>query len=150
MRSKPGIVTRLLRTLLSWVTRSALKDTAVKHEPIVVTGTGCVSALGHSVEAFWSALQSGTCGLGKLDVPAPFELKVTVGGAIPAPDPSEKLDVRRVSMLDRFSVLAIVAAQQAIAQSGLTLSDGGLRTGCVIGVGTAGAETIDEMYQKVF
>ena len=39
----------------------------MEHEPIVVTGAGCVSALGHSVEAFWSALQDGRCGLGKLD-----------------------------------------------------------------------------------
>ena len=32
---------------------------AVKHEQIVVTGAGCVSTLGHSVEAFWSAPQDG-------------------------------------------------------------------------------------------
>ncbi len=53
-------------------------------------------------------------------------------------------------MLDRFSVLAIVAAQQALAQSGLSLEHGGHRTGCVVGVGTAGGETIDELYRKLF
>src|SRR5271167_4700986 len=104
------------RTLLSWVTRSVLKDAAVEHEPIVVTGTGCVSALGHSVEAFWSALQDGRCGVGKLDQAAPSDLKVSIVGAIPAPDPRHMLDARRLPMLDRFSVLAIVAAQQALAR----------------------------------
>src|SRR5690348_5402957 len=123
MRSKPGTVTRPSRTLLSWVTRSALKDTAVEHEPIVVTGAGCVSALGHSVEAFWSALQDGRCGLGKLDQSAPSDLKVSIVGAIPAPDPRHMLDARRLPMLDRFSVLAIVAAQQALAQSGLSFEN---------------------------
>jgi nodulation protein E len=83
-------------------------------------------------------------------MPAPLALNVTVAGTIPAPDPREKIDGRHSPMLDRFSVLALVAAQQAIAQSGLTLSKGGLRTGCMVGVGTAGAETIDEMYQKIF
>ena len=91
----------------------------MEHEPIVVTGAGCVSALGHSVETFWSALQDGRCGLGKLDEPAPSDLKVSIVGAIPAPDPRQMLDARRLPMLDRFSVLAIVAAQQALAQSGL-------------------------------
>jgi 3-oxoacyl-(acyl-carrier-protein) synthase len=42
-------------------------------------------------------------------------------------------------MLDRFSVLAIVAAQQALAQSGLSF-DRRTRTGCVVGVGTAGED----------
>lgn len=122
----------------------------MNHEPVVVTGTGCVSALGHSVEAFWSALQNGICGLGKLDTATQSDLKVTIGGSIPAPDPREQLDVRRLPMLDRFSLLAIVAAQQAIMQSGLPLSDGGFRTGCFIGVGTAGAETIDELYRRLY
>ncbi len=122
----------------------------MEHEPIVVTGAGCVSALGHSVEAFWSALQDGRCGLGKLDQAAPSDLKVSIVGAVPAPDPRHMLDARRLPMLDRFSVLAIVAAQQALAQSGLPLELSGRRTGCVIGVGTAGGETIDELYRKIF
>lgn len=121
----------------------------MEHEPIVVTCAGCVSALGHSVAAFWSALQDGRCGLGKLDESAPSDLKVSVVGAIPAPDPRHMLDARRVPMLDRFSVLAIVAAQQALAQSGLSLELGGHRTGCVVGVGTAGGEAIEELYRNL-
>jgi len=38
----------------------------MERERIVVTGLGCVSALGHSVEDFWSALAAGRCGLGPL------------------------------------------------------------------------------------
>ena len=56
----------------------------MEHEPIVVTGAGCVSALGHSVEAFWSALQDGRCGLGKPDQAASSDLKVSIVGARPA------------------------------------------------------------------
>jgi nodulation protein E len=122
----------------------------VQHEPIVVTGAGCVSALGHSVGAFWSALLDGRCGLGKLEQAEPSDLKVSIVGAIPAPDPRDMLDARRLPMLDRFSVLAIVAAQQALAQSGLSLERVGHRTGCMVGVGTAGGETIDELYRKLF
>ena len=120
------------------------------HEPIVVTGAGCVSALGHSVQAFWSALKDGHCGLGKLNASAPFDLKVSVGGIIPAPDPRGLLDARLSSTLDRFSVLALFAAQQALAQSGLALERTGHRTGCMVGVGTAGGETIEELYRRMF
>jgi nodulation protein E len=121
----------------------------VEYEPVVVTGTGCVSALGHSVEAFWSALQDGRCGFSKPDQPPDFDSKVSVVGAIPAPDPRQILDPRRSSVLDRFSVLAIVAAEQALAQSGLPLERCGHRTGCIVGVGTAGGETIDDLYRKM-
>jgi nodulation protein E len=101
------------------------------------------------VEAFWSALENGSCGLGKLDQAPLSDLKVSVVGAIPAPDPRNMLDAHRLPMLDRFSVLAIVAAQQALAQSGLSLERVGHRTGCVVGVGTAGGETIDELYRRI-
>ena len=122
----------------------------MQHEPVVVTGAGCVSALGHSVAAFWSALQDGHCGLGQLEQAAPSDLKVSIVGAIPSPDPRDMLDARRLPMLDRFSVLAIVAAQQALAQSGLSLEQVGHRTGCMVGVGTAGGETIEELYRRLF
>src|ERR1700722_10118033 len=150
MRSRPGTAIRLSRTLSIWATRSVLKDAAVQHEPIVVTGAGCVSALGHSVGAFWSALLDGRCGLGKLEQAAPSDLKVSIIGAIPAPDPRLMLDARRLPMLDRFSVLAIVAAKQALAQSDLPLEHAGHRIGCVVGVGVAGGEAIEEMYRKIF
>jgi nodulation protein E len=127
-----------------------LKDAAVEHEQIVVTGAGCVSALGHSVEAFWSALRDGRCGLGKLDESASSDLKVSMVGAIPAPDPRQMLDARRLPMMDRFSVLAIVAVKQALAQSGLPLEHVGHRIGCVVGVGVAGGEAIEDMYRKIF
>src|SRR5262245_61675857 len=116
MRSKRGTTTRPSRTLSTWVIRLACKDAAVEHEPVVVTGAGCVSALGHSVEAFWSALRDGNCGLGSFNSPTRSDLKVQVVGAIPAPDPRHMLDARRLPMLDRFSVLALVASQQALSQ----------------------------------
>ena len=98
---------------------------------VVITGMGSVSALGHSVEAFWTALKEGRCGIGPLDISTPFELKVAIGGAIPSPDPRTLLDARRLAMLDRFSVLALVAANEAIAQAGISFEGKtGARTAC--------------------
>ncbi len=118
---------------------------------VVITGLGCVSALGHSVAEFWSALAAGRCGIGPLNVSAPFELKVSIGGTIPPPDPPTMVEQRRLPMLDRFSVLALVAAGQALKQAGLDpKGDIGLRTACVVGVGVAGWEAIEDSYRRVF
>jgi nodulation protein E len=122
---------------------------------VVVTGLGCISALGHQVDEFWTSLAAGRCGLGAIDVaapdlPVPSPLKITVGGAIPAPDPRLLVEARRGPMLDRFSVLAILAAQQAVTQSGLSMDRYGDRTGCIIGVGVAGWEAIEESYRRIF
>ena len=118
---------------------------------VVVTGLGSVSALGHSVDAFWSALREGRSGIRPLKVDTPFDLKPQVGGALPEPDPRTLVDPRRLAMLDRFSVLALAAAGEAIRHSGLSLDgETGLRTACVIGVGVAGWDTIEESYRGVF
>ncbi len=85
----------------------------MQHEPIVVTGAGCVSALDHSVVAFWSALQDGRCGLSKLEQAAPSDLKVSIVGAIPAPDPR---DTRSPAMSGRFRLIQINAPAGAHAQ----------------------------------
>ncbi len=120
-------------------------------ERVVVTGLGCVSALGHSVDEFWSALKEGRSGIGPLDVDAPFELKASVGGAIPPPDPRTLVDQKRLAMLDRFSVLALVAADQAIKQAGLSIEgEVAARTGCIMGVGVAGWEAIEDGYRRLF
>ena len=51
----------------------------MQHEPIVVTGAGCVSALGHSVAAFWSGPQDGRYSvLSNLEQAAPSDLKVSI------------------------------------------------------------------------
>jgi nodulation protein E len=121
---------------------------------VVVTGLGCVSALGHGVDEFWASLAAGRCGLGPIDVALPnlpdASLKITIGGAIPAPDPRGLIENRRSPMLDRFSVLAVVAARQALAQSGLSIEQYGDRTGCIIGTGIAGFETVEDNYRRIF
>jgi nodulation protein E len=122
----------------------------VAREPIVVTGLGCISALGRNVGEFWTALAAGRCGLGPIDVLAPFDLGISVGGVIAPPDPRLLIDRRRAPMLDRFSVLAVVAAQEALAQADLSMERCGHRTACIIGVSSAGAEGIEDSYRKVY
>ena len=71
--------------------------------------------------------------------------------ATTAPVPTTLVDERRLALLDRFSVLALVAAKQAIEQSGISFEgETGSRTACVVGVGVAGWEAIEDSYRRVF
>jgi nodulation protein E len=60
------------------------------------------------------------------------------------------LETRRVADAGPFQRIGDCCCQQALAQSGLSFQDGGHRTGCVVGVGTAGGEAIEELYRKLF
>jgi nodulation protein E len=154
-QSMPQAVSKRSPISSNWDNNKVLCGVAMDHDRVVVTGLGCVSALGHDVDEFWSSLATGRCGLGPIDVSspdlsAPAPRITTVGGAIPSPDPRLLFEPRRSRKLDRFSILALVAAQQALAQSGLSMDRYGGRTGCIIGVGIAGWEAIEESYRQVF
>lgn len=99
---------------------------------VVITGLGAVTPLGvgaHTLHARWAA---GECGI------------VDGAGACTDFEPSEFLSVKEVRRLDRFSQLAIVAAQEALAQAGWTdeLPHDPMRIGCVIGTGIGGIQTV--------
>jgi nodulation protein E len=116
---------------------------------IVITGLGGICALGNDVDAIWSAMKSGTSGIGLLETVDTSALHVKVGAEIKVM-PEHGLDRRRLITMDRFSLLAVIAAKQAFAQSGLSVdADNAHRIGATVGVGVFGAETADENYAAV-
>ena len=124
---------------------------------VVVTGCGVVSALGCSVEAFWSALIEGQSGVGTIERFDTREFKVMFGGEVTdfqADDHLEfnetlsKKDLRR---MDRFVQFALVACEQAVAQSGLDLSQGDpYRHGVLIGSGIGGLNEIEDQHRTLY
>lgn len=119
---------------------------------VVVTGLGAVTPLGHNAAAYWDGLQRGVSGLGPITLSAtPEELTQKVVAEIKGFDPLKHFDERELPTLDRVSQIAIVAAREAIAQSGivfdLSLS---VRTACIIGSGVGGMTTLDDTYRRVY
>jgi len=108
---------------------------------VVVTGVGVVSPVGCTVDDFWSGLLSGRSGIGRIQAFDPTEFTSQIAGEISDFDPGELIDMRELRRLDRFCQFAMVAAAQAIEDSGLM--DGGSdidprRVGVVIGSGIGG------------
>lgn len=85
---------------------------------VVVTGLGATSPLGGDVESTWTALLKGESGVRRLTDPWAEELPTRIAAPV-AVDPSEVLDRVKARRLDRSGQLAVVAATEAWADSGL-------------------------------
>lgn len=120
---------------------------------VVVTGVGAISSFGVGAPALWSALREGLSGIGPLRHPRAAEMRVGIAAQVPAEfDPAQLIDERLLTMLDRSSQFALIAAREAVAQSGLDLTRPGLaeRAGVVIGTGIGGETTHDEQSQRIY
>jgi len=85
---------------------------------VVVTGLGATSPVGGDVKTTWDALLAGRSGIRHLDDDWVEQMPVKIGGRV-AVEPSEVLDRVKARRLDRASQFAMVAADQAWADSGL-------------------------------
>jgi nodulation protein E len=119
---------------------------------VVITGLGAVTPLGLTVGPYWEALKQGKSGLGPLTLPAEAEtLQQKIAGEVKGFDPTQHLDEREIPQLDRVSQFAIVAAREAIAQSGIVfdmpLSE---RTAAIVGSGAGGQTTLDDSFRRIY
>ena len=114
---------------------------------------GAVSAFGVGAEVLWRQLCLGANGIGPLRHPDAEQLRVRIAAQVPeAFDPAAYIAESTLAMLDRSSQFALIAANEAISQSGLDFTSGPLsaRSGVVIGSGAGGAVTQDEQYRRIY
>ncbi|MDG4878257.1 beta-ketoacyl-[acyl-carrier-protein] synthase family protein [Mesorhizobium sp. WSM4935] len=116
---------------------------------VVITGIGGICGLGNDAPAIWDAMRAGRSAIGPIDNPSLHDLKVKTGCQIKQL-PDHGIDRKQVVSMDRFSLLAVIAAREAMRQSGLTAhADNTYRMGAIVGVGVAGFETIEENYRAI-
>jgi nodulation protein E len=118
---------------------------------VAVTGLGAVTPLGHDTETFWEGVTNGRLGFGPITCALHERLTQKVAAPVAGFDPLAHFDEKSLAILDRVSQFAIVAAREAIAQSGLVI-DGALseRTAAIVGTGSGGMGTQDDAYRRVF
>jgi nodulation protein E len=118
---------------------------------VVVTGCGVVSPIGQSTASFWSALLRGESGIA---APTLFPTQLVnqkVVAEVKEFTPLKHFDDRQLATLDRVSQFSVVAAREAIAQSGLSFANGvSERTATIIGSGAPGQVTQDESYKRLY
>ena len=106
---------------------------------VVITGVGCVSALGLTASAHIQATREGTSGLATVTLVDPSRLNAKVVAELKDFDPASYLDRKTLGMVDRVAVFALVAGAEAIADSGLTFDEElSEQTAVILGSGVGG------------
>ena len=86
---------------------------------VVVTGLGGLSPLGNSVQNSWDACLNGTSGIQKMDFGIP-DCPVSICGKLKNFDVNEYLPAKESRRIDPFIQYGVIAANQAIKDSGLS------------------------------
>jgi len=112
---------------------------------VVVTGMGAITCLGNSVEQFWTGVKNGQSGIRKISLVSPDGFPCSISGEIQDFDPTKHMDRKEARRMARFSQFAIVAADQAVEDSGLDFEQEDLdRVGVLIGSGSGGLPETDQ------
>jgi nodulation protein E len=119
---------------------------------VAITGMGAVCALGHDARSTWTAMREGRVGIGPIENIPTDLLNVKIAAEVHGFDPSTHFDAKKLPLLDRVSQFALVAAREAVAQSGLEFKASGLgeRTACIIGTGIGGENSHNEQSRRFF
>jgi len=117
---------------------------------VVVTGLGCVSPLGLNLNETWAALLAGKSGAGPITRFDASKHKTRFAAEVKGFDPVALFGTREARKMDRFAQFAVAAAQEALDQSGLQITEENRdRVGVVVGTGIGGITTMIENYEAL-
>lgn len=117
---------------------------------VVITGLGAVSPLGIGVEKNWAALTKGESGIGPITRFDASDFPVRIAGEVKNFDPEEYIDKKEARKMDIFIHYALVAAEMALADSGLEITaENADRIGVVVGSGMGGLPAIEKYHEAM-
>jgi len=118
---------------------------------VVITGAGTINALGNDVPTTLAAMREGKCGIGPLEIRDLDRLSVQIGGQVRGYDELSHFNRQQIALYDRFTQFTLLAAAEAVAQSGLSFAgELSARSGVVLGTAGGGVNTWDENYRSVY
>lgn len=119
---------------------------------VVVTGIGVVSALGNNSQQFRDALFAGRSGIEPIASTDTTNLRFKKAGEVRGYVPEEHFDDKQLMLIERFAQFALVAAREAIRQSGVEwqTDEQRERTAIITGTGAGGQGTQDDYYIDLY
>jgi 3-oxoacyl-[acyl-carrier-protein] synthase II len=120
---------------------------------VVVTGLGCISPVGNTVQAAWANLLAGKSGIGLISKFDASAFACRVAGEVRDFDVDAYIGPKEARTMDTFIHYGIAAAVQAVADAGLRTGDAltdeeSTRIGCVIGSGIGGLPMIEHTHAE--
>ncbi len=111
---------------------------------VVITGQGALTPIGNTVTEYLEGLQNGVSGADNITHFDASKFKARFACEVKNFDPSALLDRRQVRRLDLFAIYALVAADEAMTNSGLDLEKIDLdRAGVIFSSGIGGMNTLE-------
>lgn len=112
---------------------------------VVVTGLGLITPLGNDVASNWEALVAGRSGIGTITLFDTSAYEFPIAGEVRDFDPADHIEAKLLRRIDRSTVFAVAAAQQALADAGVEMAkEDARRVGVMIGTGIGSAQLIVE------
>ncbi len=115
---------------------------------VVVTGIGVVTPIGNNPDEFWDSLANGRSGIGRITAFDASEFPTQISGELKNFDPTEFFDRKQLKRMDTFCQFGVIAAKQALEDSGLDLEKENCdRIGVYAGSGIGGLSTIEAQHK---
>ena len=112
---------------------------------VVVTGLGAVTPVGNNPEEMWNNLVNGVSGAAPITQFDTTLFKTKFACEVKNLDVNDYLDRKEARKMDRYTQLALIAAKQAVEDSGMNLeTENKDRIGVVFGVGIGGIRTFED------
>lgn len=122
----------------------AYRQSPMEAKRVVVTGLGVVTALGNNVKTTWDNLLHGKSGAGPITHFDASQFKTHFACEVKDLDPSNVMEQKEVRKHDRYSHLAMVAADEAMTDAAIHVeNENALRCGVIMGSGMGGVHALD-------
>jgi 3-oxoacyl-[acyl-carrier-protein] synthase II len=116
----------------------------------VITGLGLVCGVGNTAQEVWEKLVAGASGMAPITGFDTTGFPVTFAAEVKNFDPLNFVDKKEARKMGRFIHFAFAAAQEALEQSGLKITEeNGDRVGVFIGSGIGGFEIIEREHANL-
>ena len=120
---------------------------------VVVTGLGCVSPVGNTVDTTWANLLAGQSGVGLITKFDASTFNCKIAAEVKGFDIESYMSAKEARTMDTFIHYGVAATAQAVADSGLPTGDAlseelATRIGCVIGSGIGGLPMIENVHAE--
>ena len=117
---------------------------------VAITGLGVVTSLSHQVEDLWTRVNAGESGVHAIKSFDTADFKVKFGGEVYDWAPDEHISPREQKRLDRFTQFALVAAIDAVKDSGIDFADDDpFNCGVILGSGIGGLREIEDQHSRL-
>ncbi len=117
---------------------------------VAVTGIGAVSPFGVGVDVLWEALSAGRSGIGAIEHFDATDYATRFAGYLKGFDPVPVVDAKEARRMSRFQQMAVVAADEAIADAALEFEPAEAdRVGVIVGSGIGGLHAMEEQLQRL-